>query len=129
MRHTLARQLGTVRCTGQRCLSYQIWLSLAHCSAIAERTYGGLVDYCRLQDIRNGPRCSAPPCRFNRSECERGYGMVFVAMLDTSLSAPAAVYAFTAKYQVPEAKPVSVCVETLALAICAVWSRLELERP
>lgn len=37
----------------QPLIANQIWLSLAHCSALAERTsYGGLVDYCRLQGIQ-----------------------------------------------------------------------------
>ena len=34
--------------------------------------------------------------------------MVFDPTLDTLLSAPAALYAFTAKYHVPEVRPVIV---------------------
>jgi hypothetical protein len=49
---------------------------------------------------------------------DAGYGIVFDPTFDTLLSVPAALYAFTAKYHVPELRPVIVYADAPALVIC-----------
>lgn len=56
-----------------------------------------------------GPKHRSPPKRASEiPSFDLGYGIVFDPTFDTLLSAPEEVYALTAKYQVPELRPVIV---------------------
>jgi hypothetical protein len=63
---------------------------------------------------RNGGRClgghkkGPHEAGLEGSNWRVAYGIVFDPALDTSLSAPALLYAFTRKYHVPEVRPVIV---------------------
>lgn len=76
---------------------------------------------------KQGP-AGGGPCD-DVASVDAGYGIVFDPTLDTLLSMPVELYAFTAKYHVPELRPVSVYVDTPAFVICTSWSSVELERP
>ena len=66
---------------------------------------------------QEGPACGGPLRAEGKSI---GQGMVLLATLDSELSAPALVYADTAKYQVPDVNPFTTYVARLGLAISTV---------